>query len=143
LKKELPQVWKFMGHAAKGSFSEAWLEVNLTIAQFKCLVYLDMEGCTNQKTLAAALGVTPPNITGIIDRLVEQELVKRYENENNRRMQVIELTPKSRTLLSELKTQKDNHMAAMLDRLALVDLQALLQGMKALRRLELENPDLQ
>jgi MarR family transcriptional regulator, organic hydroperoxide resistance regulator len=136
IKTELMQVWKNVGHKFQGCFSGAWLELNLTISQFKCLVFIDIGGSTNQKNLAAALGVTPPNVTGIIDRLVEQELVSRHENENNRRMQVIELTPKSQLLLSELKTRNDSLLASQLDSLKIEDLEALLQGMKALGQLE-------
>jgi DNA-binding MarR family transcriptional regulator len=55
----------------------AWLALNLSIAQLKSLFFINFEGVTNFKSLAAAPGVTPPNVTGIIDRLVEHELVNR------------------------------------------------------------------
>jgi MarR family transcriptional regulator, organic hydroperoxide resistance regulator len=125
-----------LGHSGRAHFSEAWMELNLTIAQLKCLFYIDSQGQSNQKTLAAVLGVTPPNVTGIIDRMVEQHLVTRHENENNRRMQVIELTAKSKSLLSELKERKVNHLAGHLDLLKTEDLEALSKGLKALNRIE-------
>jgi MarR family transcriptional regulator, organic hydroperoxide resistance regulator len=125
-----------MGQPTRGHFSEAWMELNLTIVQLKCLFFLDIEGATNQKTIASVLGVTPPNVTGIIDRMVEQRLVTRHAKENNRRMQVITLTPKSKALLSALKTRKDNHMASLLDQIKIEDLEALLRGLKALRQAE-------
>ena len=115
MKSELMHIWKHIGHSVRGNFSEAWMELNLTIAQLKCLFYIDGEGSSNQKSIAAVLGVTPPNVTGIIDRLVEQQLVTRHENESNRRMQIIELTPKSKALLSELKERRMNHLASRLD----------------------------
>jgi MarR family transcriptional regulator, organic hydroperoxide resistance regulator len=136
VKSELLHIWKHIGATAHGNFSEAWMELNLTIAQLKCLFYVDREGGTNQKTIAAVLGVTPPNVTGIIDRLVEQHLVTRHENESNRRMQIIELTPKSKALLSELKERRVNHLATQLDQLTMADLEALLQGFKALAAAE-------
>jgi MarR family transcriptional regulator, organic hydroperoxide resistance regulator len=136
LKSELLLTWKQIGHSASWHFSEAWMELNLTIAQLKCLFFLDLEGPSNQKTIAAILGVTPPNVTGIIDRLVEQHLVTRHANESNRRMQVIALTSQSKTLLSELKTRKDNHLAALLDQIQADDLEALLRGLKALHLAE-------
>jgi DNA-binding MarR family transcriptional regulator len=137
IKSELLRIWKHIGHTARGNFSEAWMELNLTIAQLKCLFYIDGEGGTNQKTIAAVLGVTPPNVTGIIDRLVEQHLVTRHENESNRRMQIIELTPKSKALLSELKERRVNHLATQLDQLKIEDLEALLQGLRALHQANL------
>jgi MarR family transcriptional regulator, organic hydroperoxide resistance regulator len=141
MKSELMHIWKHIGHSVRGNFSEAWMELNLTIAQLKCLFYIDGEGSSNQKSIAAVLGVTPPNVTGIIDRLVEQQLVTRHENESNRRMQIIELTPKSKALLSELKERRINHLGSRLDKLKIEDLQALLQGLRALDRLEESLPE--
>lgn len=137
IKSELIRVWKRVGHHPPGNLA-AWMELNLTIAQFKCLVYMDMEGSTNQKSLAAALGVTPPNVTGIIDRLLEQGLVNRHENETNRRMQVIELTTKAKDLLFELKRGKEIQLTSLLDQLQIEDLAALLQGLNALYNLEIK-----
>ena len=136
IKAELLQIWKHAGHAAHGHFSDAWMELNLTIAQLKCLFYIDSEGGTNLKTIAAVLGVTPPNVTGIIDRLVEHDLVTRHEKEGNRRMQVVELTFKSKALLSELKERKINTLATLVDKLKIEDMEALLQGMRALSQVE-------
>jgi DNA-binding MarR family transcriptional regulator len=141
IKSELMHIWKHIGHSVKGNFSEAWMELNLTIAQLKCLFYIDGEGSSNQKSIAAVLGVTPPNVTGIIDRLVEQQLVTRHENENNRRMQIIELTPKSKALLSELKERRMNHLASRLDQIKIEDLQALLQGLRGLSQVEETGPE--
>jgi DNA-binding MarR family transcriptional regulator len=45
-------------------------------------------------TLSRYLNVTPSNITGIIDRLEEKELVKRTRNQLDRRTNLIELTKK-------------------------------------------------
>jgi DNA-binding MarR family transcriptional regulator len=136
IKAELLQIWKHVGHSGRGHFSDAWMELNLTIAQLKCLFYIDSEGGTNLKTIAAVLGVTPPNVTGIIDRLVEHDLVTRHEKEGNRRMQIVELTSKSKALLSELKDRKVNSLATQVDRLKIEDLEALLQGMRALYQVE-------
>ncbi|HSW58020.1 MAG TPA: MarR family transcriptional regulator, partial [Dehalococcoidales bacterium] len=138
LKTEIMEAWKYIGRHIRGSFTEAWMELNLTIAQLKCLFYIDGEGSTNQKSLASVLGVTPPNVTGIIDRLVEQQLVTRKANAANRRMQIIELTPKSKNLLSELKERRVSVMGSMLEKMSYADLQALLRGLKALHQVELE-----
>jgi len=51
------------------------MDLSLTIGQLKSLFFIDFEGSTNFKKLATALGVTPPNVTGIVDHLVEQGLV--------------------------------------------------------------------
>jgi DNA-binding MarR family transcriptional regulator len=140
MKNELLKHWHQLGkHAGRDHISTVWRELNLTIAQLKCLFYIESEESTNQKSLAEYLGVTPPSITGIIDRMVEQNMVTRHENVENRRMQVIQLTTKSRRLLSELKASQDNHINELIDRLSEEDLRAFLQGIKALCRLEEED----
>jgi DNA-binding MarR family transcriptional regulator len=138
IKDEIMQIWKYAGHSVHGNFSEAWMELNLTIAQLKCLFFIDMEGSTNQKNLAAVLGVTPPNVTGILDRLVEHNMVTRQENESNRRMQIIKLTPKSKSLLDDLKDRRINYLGSLLEQMPIQDLEAFLQGLKSLQRLEKE-----
>jgi MarR family transcriptional regulator, organic hydroperoxide resistance regulator len=138
IKAELMQMWRHMGISSHGDLSQAWMELNLTIAQLKCLFFIDHVGPTNHKSLADFLGVTPPNVTGIVDRLVDQQFVTRHENEANRRMQIIQLTTKSESLLNELKSRRINKMADLMERLSMEDLIALLQGTRALRRIEEE-----
>jgi DNA-binding MarR family transcriptional regulator len=111
-----------------------WLELNLTIAQVKTLFFINFEGVTNFKRVAEALGVTPPNVTGIIDRLVEQKLVKREENPQNRRMQLLSLTETGKNLLTELKERNTAHMSGILESLSQEDLSCLAQGMSALSK---------
>jgi DNA-binding MarR family transcriptional regulator len=134
LTEAIIQLWKQMGQCMGKDAPEAWLELSLTIGQLKSLLFIDYEGSTNFKRLAAALGVTPPNVTGIVDRLVEHELVSRSENPENRRMQILRLTEKGATLLNELKERKVSQLTALLSRMDMQDLFALEQGLAALTR---------
>jgi len=111
---------------------EAWMDVNLTIGQLKSLFFLDFEGSTSLGRLAGALGVTPPNVTGIIDRLVEQGMVSREENPENRRMLVVRLTLKGKALIEKLREHGTVTMKTILDRLSDEDLSALYRGLMAL-----------
>ena len=86
----------------RGDAPGVWLTLNLTIAQLKSLFFINFEGETNLKSLATALGVTPPNVTGIIDRLVEHGLVSREYNQLNRREQVLKLTAGGEELINRL-----------------------------------------
>ena len=111
---------------------DAWLALNLTIAQLKSLFFINFEEVTNSKSLATALGVTPPNVTGIIDRLVEHDLVSREYNQLNRREQMLKLTSRGRELLTELKERATSHYSRLLEQLEVEDLNALVQGLTAL-----------
>jgi MarR family transcriptional regulator, organic hydroperoxide resistance regulator len=111
---------------------DPWLSLNLTIAQLKSLFFINFEGTTSSKQLATALGVTPPNVTGIIDRMVEHGLVSREYNQQNRRMQLLKLTVKGDDLITELKVRKTAYLSSLLEALSPDDLTALIQGMTSL-----------
>ena len=130
--KEALDLQRRLGRYMHNDPPDAWLALNLTIAQLKSLFFIHFEGETNFKRLAAALKVTPPNITGIIDRLVDQGLVSREENENNRRAQILKLTNKGVSLLKELLERNTTYLSNILDTLKIEDLSALVQGLNAL-----------
>ena len=101
---------------------EPWIELNLTIAQLKSLFFIAAREKTNFKKLAEALNVTPPNVTGIIDRLVEQGLVSRTENPEDRRIMLLQITEKGRELLNNLREKRVNAMTKILGHLTIEQL---------------------
>ena len=115
---------------------EAWMDLNLTIVQFKSLCFIDSQGSTNFKNLAHALGVTPPSVTGIIDRLVEQGLVSREENPENRRMQILRTTDAGKVLLNKLIASRTNMVVRVLNQLNLQDLSDLFRILARLSELD-------
>lgn len=123
---------KRIGRYASNDAPNAWLELNLTIAQLKTLFFIDFEGETNFKCVAQALDVTPPNVTGIIDNLVRRGLVNRQENPRNRRMLMLSLTKTGKTLVMELKERKTAQFSSLLQDLRLEDLNVLLKGLNIL-----------
>ncbi len=111
---------------------DAWMDLPITIAQLKSLFFIRNQGSTSLGKLAAALGVTPTNTTGIVDRLVKQGLVTRAENEQDRRVLVVRLTPKGESLISNLRQRKRTHVAGLLEGMADEELDALARGLRAL-----------
>jgi MarR family transcriptional regulator, organic hydroperoxide resistance regulator len=93
---------------------EPWIDLNLTIAQLKSLFFIADREKTNFKKLAEALNVTPPNVTGIIDRLVEQKLVSRTENPEDRRIMLLQITDEGRQLLNNLREKHTTSMTKIM-----------------------------
>ena len=114
--------------------SMVWMELNLTIAQLKSLLFIYFEGITNFIKLANALGVTPPNVTGIINRLVEQELVTREENPEDRRTFILRATETGKALIEGLRESGINRMAVILGQLSIEELITLETGLTTLVR---------
>ena len=107
---------------------EVWMDLSLTIAQVKSLFFISNQGKVNFRMLAAALKVTPSNVTGIIDRLVEQSLVSRTENPEDRRMLTLELTSKGDSLITNLRERRISLMSDILKSLDIEQLQTISLG---------------
>ncbi len=58
--------------------------------------------------------VKPSAITVMIDRLIDQELVERYHDKDDRRVVIIELTKKGKARVEEAMTARNEHIAKIL-----------------------------
>ena len=112
----------------------AWMDLNLTLAQLKCLHLIYFEGTTNLINLAEALNVTPPNVTVIVNRLVTQELIRREENPKDRRAYILSMTKKGTVLIEGLQESGTKRIVEVLNKLSIKELEALQTGFKALVR---------
>jgi len=107
------------------------IDSGLTLTQLRSLFFIANEGSTNSRKLARALEVTPSNVTGIVDRLVEQGLVSRTQNPEDRREMTLQATDKGQALVSNLKEVGIKHMTQILSLLSLGELSSLIQGLSA------------
>jgi DNA-binding MarR family transcriptional regulator len=73
-------------------------------------------------------------VTGIVDRLVEQGLVSRRENPENRRMSVLQPTEKGEALLASLRERTIGQLSELLTRLSEEQLSTLAQGLRFLAK---------
>jgi DNA-binding MarR family transcriptional regulator len=108
---------------------ESWRELNVPLAQLKSLLIIAAKGETNFSILAQDLGVTPGDVTGIIERLVDQGLVSRKPSSDDRRIISLQATDKGRELLTNLMESQTRHMAHILEYMSLDDLKSLLSGL--------------
>ena len=112
----------------------AWMDLPLTMAQLKSLFFISNQGSTHSGKLAAALGVTPTNVTGIIDRLVKQGLVSRSEDVQDRRVILLKATGRGEDLVAKLRERRRSYLAEVLERLKLDELTVLARGLDVLAR---------
>jgi DNA-binding MarR family transcriptional regulator len=100
------------GKTAYASFEEALSEIEVTHQQFRTLLCIDGYGAagTQLHPIAQWLGVTPRNVTAIMDALEAQGLVERVADPTDRRAIIARLTPAGRA-----KAQKGTriHQAAL------------------------------
>jgi DNA-binding MarR family transcriptional regulator len=132
--REIVDLQRQVGRAFGQHAASIWIGSGLTVTQLKSLFLIADKGRTNFRGLAEALEVTPSNVTRIIDRLVEQGLVSRTENPEDRREQVLQATDKGRSLLNSIKETGMKHMTQILNLLSLEELTALSVGLSAFIR---------
>jgi DNA-binding MarR family transcriptional regulator len=76
--------------------------------------------------------VTPANVTGIIERLVEGGLVNRHENPEDRRMLMLRVTHKGETVIANLRERRAGHTSQILAHLTVEELEAVFRGLSLL-----------
>jgi len=108
--------------------SHPLLDVNLTMSQLKVMIILARLGGTSGQELARRTGVSLATLTGIVDRLVAQDLVTRREDPRDRRVRRLELTPDGTHLVDRVITAGEEHHQRLLQRRDLAGLELVAQG---------------
>lgn len=132
--KEIVKLQRKVDRARRQYELDVWMGLPLTMAQLKSLFFISNQGSTNSGKLAAALGVTPTNVTGIIDRLVKQGLVSRTEDMQDRRVLLLQATGTGEKLVAKLRERRRSYLSEVLARLSVDELATLAQGINLLAR---------
>lgn len=109
----------------------AWAELGLTTTQLRVLFLVGAAPGVTAGELASRLGVTPPTISGIVDRLVKMGLMRREDDDADRRLVRNHLTDAGDTACGRFGRGIDVFMRRILVEMNHADLDAFLQGIKA------------
>ena len=91
--------------------------VNLTMQQLKVLILLSRHDGIASQELTRHLGVTLATLSGIVDRLVAHGYVTRTEDQHDRRIRRIHLSPAGREVLTEIMDSGNKAQRRLLNRL--------------------------
>ena len=94
-----------------------FMDVDLTMAQFRALVAMRRWGRQTGRELARRLGVTPGTLVPMVDRLEELGYVRRVPDQDDRRQTWLELTPKAKRLFERMGGMGAAKMAAAIAQL--------------------------
>ncbi|MBM2615090.1 MarR family transcriptional regulator [Actinoplanes sp. LDG1-06] len=128
----------FVGLAAR---SLADLDEEVTLPQYRTLVFLVSHGPQRIVDLAHELGVTSSTATRMCNRLARKELVARQERPDDRRAAWIVLTDGGRELVGEVMRRRRTALAEMITELSLTRPLGLAATLNALVELTGELPD--
>jgi MarR family transcriptional regulator, organic hydroperoxide resistance regulator len=128
---EVAEIFRTMGHNGMHYQFESWRKLDVPLAQLKSLFIMHVRGSISVRDLANDLGVTPGNVTSIIDRMVGQGLVRRTENPDDRRIVLLQLTEKGRETFTNIHETSHLHMKRLLEMMTTEELDALALGGRA------------
>jgi DNA-binding MarR family transcriptional regulator len=107
---------------------------DLPLPQMRALHLLRRKGDRTMREVAGYLGVAMSTVTQLADRLEERQLVQRRADPNDRRVVRLSLTGRGQEALAELHRQRNERIAAAMERLSPEEQQSVLTGLELLER---------
>ncbi|WP_328664678.1 MarR family winged helix-turn-helix transcriptional regulator [Streptomyces sp. NBC_00328] len=103
----------------------------VSASQLRVLFILEHGEGINLRTLADALGSTPPSTSRLCDRLQAVGFVERAPSTTSRRELRLFLSPQGRTFLAELRARRERAVEAVLAQMPAAGREALVEGLAA------------
>lgn len=101
---------------------------NMTLPQFYTLLHLHhLAGPCKMSDLAEATQQSAASLTGVVDRLLEKQLVERTRHTRDRRQVMVVVTARGGALIAEIKQARHEQMQAALGQLSTEDIDTLFQ----------------
>src|SRR5919112_1391166 len=114
--------------------SDPLFNSHLTLTQVKILMLLSRHGTVSGGELAGLLGVGLAALSGMVDRLVVQDLVTRTEGLQDRRVRRIGLTKAGNELIGGIITARAEKHPKLLSRLTAEELAVIAEAMHLMVR---------
>ncbi|MEU3792917.1 MarR family transcriptional regulator [Streptomyces fructofermentans] len=103
----------------------------VSASQLRVLFILEHNEGINLRTLADALGSTPPSTSRLCDRLQAVGFVERRPGATSRRELRLYLSPRGRVFLGDLRSRRERALESVLEQMPAGHRSALLQGLVA------------
>lgn len=123
--KRLIRAWGRQQEAVFGDTARTFIDLDLTMGQFRALVAVRRAGRLSGRELAARLRVNPASVVPHVDRLEELGYLRRVPDREDRRLTWLELTPRGDVLFSTLTAAGVARLANAFSALARPDREAL------------------
>jgi MarR family transcriptional regulator for hemolysin len=106
---------------------------DMTRAQWVMMLWLERKPGITQKELSDVLEVEPITVARLVDRLEQRGMVERRADPADRRIWRLHLLPEALPLLSEIKEERAEIAALIVEGIDQPTLDAMLQGLRAMR----------
>lgn len=105
---------------------------HLSILQIQTLIFIKQNKKTSMGDVAEYFHIELPSATSLLNKLCDQKLVERHEDENDRRLVMISLTNEGKKLLQQAMNQRRKKLEKTLSYLSEKEKNELLNIMKTL-----------
>jgi len=109
-----------------------WLQLDLTMPQLKVVLLIFMNGPARMSDIASALGVSLATATGVVDRLVERDIIVRENQPEDRRVVLCRLSEKGQKLISGLWQLARERLKELLELANVSQLQLITEALEVL-----------
>ncbi|HXZ95067.1 MAG TPA: MarR family transcriptional regulator [Dehalococcoidia bacterium] len=109
-----------------------WLQLDLTMPQLKVVLLLFMSGPARMSDIASALGVSLATATGVVDRLVERDVVQRESQPEDRRVVLCRLSEKGQKMIGRLWQLSRDNLRELLDAIEPAKLGLVIEALQAI-----------
>jgi DNA-binding MarR family transcriptional regulator len=121
-----------IGDLFQKDMSRAFDGTPLTAARVRLLWELQLSGPSTQHALATNMGVSPRNITGLVDALEAGGYVVRSQHPSDRRATIVSLAASARRMMREMQHEHAELSAELLGAVDPADRPALERGVDAI-----------
>ena len=104
-----------MAHSARPHDHRPWLELKLTREQLRIIFLLSFKQPVSPGEVAREFGVPKANVTTVINSLVNQGLIRRYENPDDRRSYLLSLTKDGEKQVAKLREFQSAKMKKIME----------------------------
>ncbi|WP_161626765.1 MarR family winged helix-turn-helix transcriptional regulator [Sphingobium lactosutens] len=139
LSSQIGLLLRFAQAAVWGDLLDTFKPFGFRPQHYAALKIVDSKPGCKQQDLGGALGISRSNLVMLIDELVEQKLIERRQNLEDRRSNALHLSARGRALLPELDRGQQAHegrLASLLEEGEQEILVALLRKLGKLRKLD-------
>ncbi len=105
--------------------------LGLTESRTRVVWHLLQSGPSTQRVIADALEVSPRNVTGLVDALVDTGFVRREPHPTDRRATLVHLTDRGARTADELATGQDEFARLLFARMPTATFAGLVTGLDA------------
>ncbi|MEW6504241.1 MAG: MarR family transcriptional regulator [Chloroflexota bacterium] len=122
-----------MGQIMQRSMRAFWQytkEQGLSMTQMVALRHIHYNQECNISQISEELGVTAAASSQLLDRLVQQGLIARRENPNDRRHKQLVLTEKGRQILTESTVARQQWLYDLVERLSEEEMEQIIEALE-------------